>query len=90
MQRDAKGDAHLFPVWLSHEIIPAGVSTGYPVLKMDTDHVELGKWKNMILMLQILHIPSDLLLNGATWLHCVMLVRHICCSGETWFLQNTP
>lgn len=39
--------------------------------------------------LQILHIPSDLLLNGATWLHCMMLVQHICCSGETWFLQNT-
>lgn len=83
----------LFPEWLSHEAVTVGVSTGYPVLKMtidSTEHVELGKWKNMVLMLQIFHIPSDLPLNGATWLHCVMLVRHICCSGETWFLQNTP
>ena len=40
-------------------------------------------------MLGMLHTPSDPLLNGATWHHCVMLIRHICRSNETSFLQHT-
>lgn len=40
-------------------------------------------------MLRILHTPGDLLLSGATWHHCVMLVRHICRSSETSSLQIT-
>ena len=40
-------------------------------------------------MLGMPHAPGDLLLSGATWLHCVMLVRGICHSNETSFLQHT-
>lgn len=40
-------------------------------------------------MLGMLHAPGDLLLNGATWHCCVMLVQHTCRSNEASFLQHT-
>lgn len=43
----------------------------------------------MIRILGMLQAAADLLSSGATWLHCVMLLRHSWCSNKTWFLQHT-